>query len=254
MNELTPEGRARVEEIAQRHGLSADAALTLLRALAAGNGTMAQFSHPELGGMGQWAPGGMVMIGDMFNNALKARVDAVCSELAGLLRGQPLFAPASQAQSQSQGSGAGQQGASLFVPGGSGSWWPAELGSPAATGAQNDVRYAWFPGTRRLALEVGGRLTVYDTLDHQIGGVSQQQGGGSSLTFTSQRGLVRVADLPVVTGPGAGAQAVPPPAAAQGAPGEDVLATIERLASLKQQGVLSEDEFAAKKAELLKRL
>ena len=34
----------------------------------------------------------------------------------------------------------------------------------------------------------------------------------------------------------------------------DVLATIERLAKLKQQGVLSEEEFTAKKAELLKRL
>ena len=42
-------------------------------------------------------------------------------------------------------------------------------------------------------------MTVYDTLDHQIGGVSQQQSGDASFTFVSQRGLVRLADLPVVS-------------------------------------------------------
>jgi hypothetical protein len=38
-------------------------------------------------------------------------------------------------------------------------------------------------------------VTIYDTADHEIGGVSQQQSGDASLTFVSQRGLVRVADL-----------------------------------------------------------
>ena len=52
MPELTPEGQNIVAQVAQRHGVSADAVLTLLRALAAGHGTMAQFNHPELGGMG----------------------------------------------------------------------------------------------------------------------------------------------------------------------------------------------------------
>ena len=75
MQGLTPEGERIVEDIARRHGFSTDAATSLLRALAAGNGTQAQFNHPELGGMGQWSQGGMIMIGDMFNNGLKARVD-----------------------------------------------------------------------------------------------------------------------------------------------------------------------------------
>jgi hypothetical protein len=42
-------------------------------------------------------------------------------------------------------------------------------------------------------------VTVYDTLDHQIGGVSQQQGSGGSLTFTSQYGTVSVSSLPIVS-------------------------------------------------------
>ena len=216
MWDLTPEGRRLVDELAQRHGFSSDAVLTLLRGLAAGNGTMAQFSHPELGGTGQWSQGGMIMVGDMFNNALKHRVDALCSELAALVRNQPWLAAApSQSQSQSQSSGLPRHaskvrakcgpgsypGVSLFVPAAGpsfGAWWPPELGAPASTGVQNDIRYACFPAARRLAIQIDGRVTVYDTLDHQISGFSQQQSGDASLTFTSQHGLVRVADLPVV--------------------------------------------------------
>ena len=88
----------------------------------------------------------MVMVGDMFNHALKARVDALCTELAGALRSSGLFVPAAHS-SQSQVQGFAEPGVSLFVPGSaaSGAWWPAELGSPASVGAQNDLRYAYLP-------------------------------------------------------------------------------------------------------------
>ena len=89
MRELTPEARRLVEDLRRRHGVSGDAVLTLLRALIAGGGAMAQFDHPELGGMGQWSRGGMVMVGDMFDHALKARVDALCSELAAHFQARP---------------------------------------------------------------------------------------------------------------------------------------------------------------------
>lgn len=272
--ELTAEGRRLVEDVAQRHGVSAGAVQALLVALAAGNGTAAQFSHPELGGMGQWSQGGMLMIGDMFNNGLKYKVDQLCNELSAVVRSQGWAVPASS-QTQSQSSGPTPQGAagvSLFVPGAGspGNWWPAELGLPSAVGAQNDIRYACFPATRRLALQVGGgAVAVYDTLDHQIGGFAQQQGGDASLTFTSQRGLVRVADLPRVGAPGAAAAppateatpmpaaplaAAPPARAAATATDDEIFSRIERLAELKQKGILTEEEFAAKKAELLARL
>ena len=89
MHELTPEGQQIVTDAAQRHRVSVDAVLTLLRALVVGHGTMAQFNHPELGGMGQWTQGGMTMVGSLFDHGLKARVDALCTELAALLRTQP---------------------------------------------------------------------------------------------------------------------------------------------------------------------
>ena len=96
--------------------------MAMLESLIAGGGTMAQFNHPEFGGMGQWTRGGMTMVGDMFNNALKAKVDGLCSELSDLLASEPVrWRPASsQSQSQSQGGTGGRRlfgdEASLFVP------------------------------------------------------------------------------------------------------------------------------------------
>jgi hypothetical protein len=237
MLRLTPQGQETVEELAQRHRVSTDAVMTLLQALVNGNGASAQFSHPELGGAGQWMRGGMTMVGDMFNDALKARVNSLCSELSALLAQHSLFVPASSTD-----------------------WWPGGLGAPSSSGSQNNIRYAYFSSARRLAIEINGRLTIYDTLDHQIGGISQQQRAGASLTFTSQKGVVDVADLPVVSrggvretesSPAAKSAGVDPPVVHEGA---DVIVTLERLAELRQKGILTEAEFAAKKAELLGRL
>ena len=45
---------------------------------------MAQFSHADFGGMSQWSPG-MSMVGEMFNTQLKAKLDALCSDIAAHL-------------------------------------------------------------------------------------------------------------------------------------------------------------------------
>jgi membrane protease subunit (stomatin/prohibitin family) len=42
--------------------------------------------------------------------------------------------------------------------------------------------------------------------------------------------------------------------AAAGIKPDEVMATLEKLADLKAKGILTDDEFAAKKAELLKKL
>ncbi|MDR3460805.1 MAG: SHOCT domain-containing protein [Beijerinckiaceae bacterium] len=275
MLNLTAEGRSLVEGVAQRNHVSFDAAATLLAALERGNGTQAQFNHFELGGMGQWSQGGMIMIGDMFNNGLKYKVDQLCNDLSNLLRTHQLF------EIRDSFSATG------------GSWWPSSFGSPASSGSQNDMSYATFPAIRRLALRRNGQVTLYDTGDHQIGGFSQQQGGNDqNLTFTSQYGTVRLYDLaqiplgadpqpqqtpqpfsqPAFTPPAFVPQNQPapswqsapvqqnnppqepwPPAPASGDDG-DMFAKIERLHGLMQKGILSEAEFAAKKKDLLDRL
>ena len=74
-------------------------------------------------------------------------------------------------------------------------WWPQDLGSPSTSGSQNSLHYAFFPEKRRLAIQREGRVTMYDTADHRIGGVSQQQSGHQSLAFTSQHGTVDLDQL-----------------------------------------------------------
>ncbi len=309
MQQLTDEGRRIVDDVARRHGFSSDAVTTMLRAVSAGYGNQAQFNHYEFGGMGQWSSGGMTMIGDMFNNYLKGRVDSLCQELAGLIQRQPMFAVPAQSQSQSQGGGwqgqsgnqqqgggyqqqssGGMGGSSLFVPGsGNSNWWPADLGMAGSTGAQNNLRYAYFPGSRRLAIDVNGQVSVYDTGDHQIGGFSQQQSGDQSITFTSQFGTVRVLDLPLIT-PSSGVSTAPPsqpmvdvsapsapqppfvnpsPAPAMASPpmtpapvsapaakanADDIFALIEKLSDLHKKGILTDSEYETKKSDLLGRL
>ena len=278
MHKLTPEGEKLIEDIAKRHRVSVDAVKVMLDAVQRGGGTMAQFSHPELGGAGQWLRGGMTMVGDMFDNALKARVDALASELSAIVTDEPATAgklsPASQTQSQSSGSGARETAvfASSSSSQSSGDWWPTDLGSPSSTGAQNDMRYAYFPGKRRLALYRGGHVEILDTGEHIISGFGQQQGGSDALTLTSQLGTVplsklkrvdAVEDAPAAeahasfagTGPAATPAAEPAQSSA-GLPSDpaSILSLVEKLGELRDKGVLSEDEFAAKKAELLKRL
>jgi hypothetical protein len=284
MSQLSPTGEKIIAEIAARHGFSVGAVSAMLEALVRGGGTMAQFSHSEFGGSGQWLRGGMIMIGDMFNNGLKSKVDALCSELAAVVAGAPdggdMFVraphPAAQSQSQSQGGGPGTAGGNAFITwqsqsGAGGNWWPDDLGSPSSVGTQNDMRYAYFPQKRRLALFRGGRVEVLDTGEHMISGFGQQQGSSDNITLTSQLGTVPLANLkrieaaakqvesgkaPDFAGAGPAATPAAAPAASAGLGGESaaLLNLLEKLGELRDKGLISEDEFAAKKAELLKRV
>ncbi len=258
---VTADAESAIAGIAQRHGLSREAVLAMLFAIHAGGGTMAQFSIPELGGSGQWMQGGMTMVGDMFDNALKARVDALCGELTQLLATTNVF-PASRPGFQAGFTSA--------------NWWPAELGVPSSVGAQNSARYAVFPGTRRLAIQINGVTKIFDTGEHQIGGVQQQQAGGyGSVSFTSQLGTFQVSSLrelstyhvgetptaapapqpqPGPTPPFEPQAQAPEPTVAASGDAVSIVAAIEALAGLHQRGILSDEEFAAKKAELLGRI
>jgi hypothetical protein len=73
-------------------------------------------------------------------------------------------------------------------------WWSDGLGSPSASGAQNELRYAFFPDKKLLLIEEGGKLQRFDTGEHRLGGVSQGY-DGKTLAFTSQHGPVRLDDL-----------------------------------------------------------
>ena len=108
LENLTQEGARLVDELADRHGVSREAAATLLQAMAAGGGNQAQFNHAELGGLGQWSRGGMLMIGDMFNHGLKARVAALAEDLATALRADVSALPRVTASDMSASSESGR--------------------------------------------------------------------------------------------------------------------------------------------------
>lgn len=268
MQQLTPTGKNIIANVAQRYNLSQDAVLHMLTAVNNGGLTMAQFNCPELGGGGQWMSGGMTMVGDMFNNGLKNTVDNLCSELANILANNQMF-PVIPAGTP-----------------GSNQWWPQDLGAPFSSGGQNDIRYAVFPN--RLAVERFGDVTVYDTLDHQIGGVSQQQGGDTSLSFSSQYGTISVNSLPIISGSNSAPISNPnfaepqndnftpqnshwapepsqtpvstSPMATSAMPTsspestDEVFTLLEKLASLRDAGVISDDDFNNKKTDLLNRI
>lgn len=201
-NKITDLGQQLVSTLAARTGFSGEAVTHMLIAVHNGNGTMAQFSHPEFGGSGQWMRGGMVMLGDLFNNQLKSRVDALANEIANAIAGTPGDTHSGSSQSQWQGEGPLVKPFSsspFFNVEAASNWYPAELGTPSSSGSQNTTKYAYFADKRRLAVDTNGDVWVYDTLDHQISGFSQQQGGVAKLGFTSQHGLVDLKTLPVVS-------------------------------------------------------
>jgi len=150
-----------LNQIAARYGFSTEGVRSMLSALRAGHGSMAQFNHADFGGAGQWMPGGMVMtatpggVGD-----LRRRIDRLCDDLVQLLDHEDE-----------------STGVALFNA--SEPWWPVEFGIPTSAGSQNDFAYAYFPAHDRLAIRTGADVAVYDTTGRQLTGFGQQQPGGA---------------------------------------------------------------------------
>jgi hypothetical protein len=167
-----------IEHLAAKHAVSAAAVAILADAIESGGGSLAQFNHPELGGAGQWMRGGMLMIGDMFNDRLKARVAALCINVADAVGKMPTREGMRQDRRSE--------------------WWPAGFGIPSAVGRQNAMRYAFFPASKRLVVDDNGRISTFDTGEHVIVGVSQQQSLTQSLAFTTVKGTLDLTALPKI--------------------------------------------------------
>ncbi len=235
--------------VAERHGVSLDAVRHLVQALERGHGTMAQFDHPDLGGMGQWFSGGMVMVGRMFDDGLKARVDALCTELAAALR---------RAASRRRARGAARR--RRVVAGrsrGAGEHRLAERaalrlfpGEPAARRRIGRGRRASTipastasPGCRRRTAASASPARWERSISNACAGSRRRRPprGRRIRRARRTRRRPRQPRRPSTSRTGPGVRA-------------DVLATIERLADLHARGVLTEREFSDKKAELLARL
>jgi hypothetical protein len=75
----------------------------------------------------------------------------------------------------------------------------AWIGKTGCGGCAERSSIAVFPETRRLVIDDQGAVSVYDTGNHRIFGVAQAQSSDRTLSFTSQDGLVRIADLAKVS-------------------------------------------------------
>ena len=203
---LTSNQQQQLQILADRYNVDAASVEALLNSLKAGNGTMAQFDIPALGGLGQWMQGNMVMLSDMFNHNLKNTVNNLSNDLVKFIDDNGLLAStndtatasgASQTQSQTDSSGKTHTQTSATN---AKTWWPASWGTPAATGSQNGTEYAVFPAQQRLAIKTNGSVNLYDTGDNQISGITQYQADGAlgTVMFTSQKGTLKVDDLPKV--------------------------------------------------------
>ena len=69
-------------------------------------------------------------------------------------------------------------------------WWPDDLGEPTSSGSANDSRYAFFAAKRRLALQKGGKVRLFDTGATRINGFDQSQGRENAIRFASDDGPV----------------------------------------------------------------
>ena len=82
------------------------------------------------------------------------------------------------------------------------SGWPSELGVATTSGSSADLNYAYFPQTRRLAVEWGGVVTIYDTAEYQFRGMLQAHSAENvGVSILTQRGRVRLNDLVTVSAP-----------------------------------------------------
>jgi hypothetical protein len=170
-----------IKQLAERHGFSPDLAQTLLDELRRNGGRQAQFNDPALGGMGMWQSG-QLMIGDMINHRLKAKVAAFLADLAALLQASPDASPELTWRAEKMASMAQNQ-ASISQSGGGGGF----------SVMQNGVSYRYTADRNELVVN---ETDVYDTTGLRILGIhSQQQNGRGTLVLNTDQGPRQIGDL-----------------------------------------------------------
>ncbi|MCY7351317.1 MAG: hypothetical protein LH606_11720 [Cytophagaceae bacterium] len=167
-----------LQQIAERHGFSPELAQTLLSELQRSRGRQVTFNDPALGGVGQWR-GGILLIGDMMNHGLKAKVSAFLNDLAAHAHASPVDSirtarRAERAASAFQAQASGQREAGFSM-------------------TQNGVSYKY--SANRNELIVNG-TDVYDTTGLRVMGISSiQQNGQGVLVLRTDQGEKQISDL-----------------------------------------------------------
>ena len=193
MRPLTSAGENAVQNLAQRYGVSVDAVRTLLSAVAAGGGSMAQFYHA---GSRRWRP-----VDARRHDHGRGHVQ---QRAAG--HGQRTLLGALVAAQQPAGLCARSAELELggFMASGN-DWWPSELGQPELERRTERRALRLLPERatpRHLAQRPDHRLRHARPQHRRRAAAAGRHSG--SLSFSSQFGTFTVESLPTVVG---GAQA-----------------------------------------------
>ncbi|MBC7893460.1 MAG: hypothetical protein H7Y12_14685 [Sphingobacteriaceae bacterium] len=185
-----------LSKLAERHGFSPALAQQILAQLQQNGGRQAQFNDPSLGGYGQWQ-GGMLMIGDMMNYALKAKVAAFLADLAALATKSPAV-PDALAQKARQAAETLQQTAFGSAQQSASAQNSASVQQSGRGGGfsvtQNGTTYQYSAEHNALVVN---ETEIYDTTGLRILGISsQQQNGQGILVLNTDQGPKQLSDLP----------------------------------------------------------
>jgi len=175
-----------IQSVASRYLVDERVVRRLYDQLKGSCATACSFDIPELGGAGEWSPG-HVTGAPGADHSLRMRIDGLCSELAALIQGSETSAPEALTRKPHSAPASGR----VDMPAGD-SWWPASFGTPAASGDRFGMRYAFFPGARRLLIQQGARIDSHDTREYQVKGVAEMSGGTSELSFETDKGAVKL--------------------------------------------------------------
>lgn len=104
-------------------------------------------------------------------------------------------------------------------------------------------------GIARTAVIAGTATATSNAVNRRMAQKNVEAYGNAQQQYTQETAQPAPA-MAVASGPAPGVMV--PPAAPAAAPSEDdTIAQLERLAALKSQGILTDDEFAAQKAKIL---
>lgn len=178
-----PQLEQEYQRIAQQYGVSAEAVQQLAHALIRGRLKTARFNHPELGGIGKWRRGD-VLLGDVRDEDHKTLVWRLAEELMPLLKHVPL--PASSEENEQ----------TLVMP-----WWGDRLlGEPIITDRFESVQYGYFLESRRVIVLRGDDLIHYDADGLLVTGLVRRvsPSRGLELILQTVTGEVNVEALPII--------------------------------------------------------
>jgi len=105
-------------------------------------------------------------------------------------------------------------------------------------------------GVARTAVIAGTATATSNAVNRRMAQKNVEAYGDAQQQYQQQQGAPAPA-VAVGAGPSPGNVVAPQPAVAAAPAGDDLTAQLQQLASLHQQGVLSDEEFAAAKAKVL---